>query len=70
MKIEPGLPAVIMDTMVSVNVRIYKKLTLNTKLGTPALLTDTKDKDSLINIDDITPNDILHTIPSTPKKQN
>ena len=69
-KIEPGLPAAIMDTMVSVQVPVDKKLTLNTKLGTPALLTYAKDKGSVINIDDITPNDVRHNIPSTPKKTN
>ena len=67
-KIEPGLPAAIMDTMVSVKVPVDKKLPLNTKLRTPELLTDAKDKDSVITIDDTTPNDVCHTIPSTPKK--
>ena len=57
-----------MDTMVSLKVPVDKKLPLNTKLGIPALLTDAKDKGSVINIDDITPNDFCHTIPSTPKK--
>ena len=69
-KIEPGLPAAIMDTMVSVKVLVDKKLPLNTKLGTPELLMDTKDKGSVVNIDAITPNDVCHTIPSTPKKTN
>ena len=57
-----------MDTMVFVKVTVDKKLPLNTKLGIPALLTDAKDKGSVINIDDITPNDVRHTIPSTPKQ--
>lgn len=67
-KIEPGFPAAIMDTMVSVKVPVDKKLMLNTKLGTPELLMDENYKGSVINIDDITPNDVRHTIPSTPKK--
>ena len=68
MKIEPGLPAAIMDTMVSVEVPVDKKSTFNTKIGTPALITVSKDKGSVITIEDITPNDVRHTILSTPQK--
>ena len=69
-KIEPGFPTAIMDTNVSVEVPVDKKLPFNTKLGTPALLTVSKDKGSVITIEDTTPNDVCHTIPSTPKKTN
>ena len=68
MKTEPGLAAVLLDTMVSVEVPVDTKLLSNTKLGTPALDTDANKKGSVITIKDSTPNDILHTIPSTPKK--
>ena len=47
---------------------VDKKIMFNTKLRTPAFLKDAKDKNTVINIDDITPNDVPHTIPSTPKK--
>ena len=40
----------------------------NTKLKTPDFIKDAKDNKSVIDIDDISPNDVPYTIPSTPKK--
>ena len=59
-----------MDPMVSVEVPVDTKLPFNTELGTPALVTDANDKGSVITIKDSTPNDVLHTIPSTPQKNS
>ena len=62
-KTEPGLAAVLMDTMVSVEVWVDTKLPFNTELRTPAFVTDTNNKGSVITIEDSTPNDVLQTIP-------
>ena len=73
-KIEPGLAAedtetvLTMEEPVRATVQVAKTLTFTTKIRIPALLKDVKDKNSVIYIDYITPNDVHHTIPSTPKK--
>ena len=73
-KIEPGLAAeetetvLTMEEPVRATVQVAKTLTFTTKLRTPEFLKDAKDNKSIIDIDDITPNDVPHTIPSTPKK--
>ena len=73
-KIEPGLGAkdtkkmVTMEEIVRATVQVAKTLTFTTKLKKPAFLKDAKDNKSVIYIDNITPNDVPHTIPSAPKK--
>ena len=57
-----------MDTNVSVEVPVDKKIPFNTKLRTPELLTVSRDKGIVITIEDTTPNDVRHTIPLAPQK--
>ena len=57
-----------LEEAVRAKVQVDKTLKFNTKLKTPDFLKDAKDNRSVININDISSNDVPHTIPSTPKK--
>ena len=57
-----------MEEPVRATVQDAKTLNFTTEVKSPVFLKDTKDNKSVIDIDDTSPNDVPHTIPSTPKK--